>query len=58
LKGNPARFFYEALGGKLAGYRHGTMGGAAIEEIAFAWQDARALIALSDQGRDESSDKA
>lgn len=46
LKGNPARFFYEALGGKLVAHRHGSIGGAPIEEIGFAWQDARSLVAL------------
>ncbi len=52
LDGNPSRFFYEALGGKRVAHRHGTMGGAPIEEIAYAWEDARALVALgrSDQG--------
>jgi len=46
LLGNPARFFYEALGGKLVAHRHATMGGAPIEEICFAWEDVRSLIAL------------
>ena len=52
LVGNPARFFYEALGGKQVAHRHGTMGSAPIEEIGFAWEDARALVALGrpDQG--------
>ncbi len=52
LDGNPARFFYEALGGKHIARRHGTMAGAAIEEIAYAWEDVRALVALgrSDRG--------
>ena len=55
LKGNPARFFYEALGGKLVGHRHGTMGGTSIEEFGFAWEDARSLIALGRQDRDGST---
>ncbi len=50
LVGNPARFFYEALGGTCFAHRHGTMGGAPIEEIGFAWQDARALVALGRPG--------
>ncbi len=51
LKGNPAQFFYEALGGKRVAHRPGTMGGAPIAEIGYGWEDARALIALgrSDQ---------
>jgi len=46
LLGNPARYIYEALGGKLVAHRHATMGGAPIEEIGFAWEDVRSLIAL------------
>ncbi len=52
LKGNPARFFYEALGGKCIAHRHGTMGGAPIEEIGYGWEDARALIALGRSDQD------
>ena len=55
LQCNPARFFYEALGGKLVAHRHGSMGGAAIEEIGFAWEDARSLVALGRQGRGGST---
>ena len=55
LGGNPARFFYEALGGKLVAHRPGTMGGARIEEIGFAWQDARTLVAHGRHGRDGST---
>ncbi len=58
LVGNPARFFYEALGGKRVAHRHGTMGGAPIEEIGFAWDDARALVALGRSGQDGSTGRA
>ncbi len=51
LDGNPSRFFYEALGGKRIAHRHGTLGGAPIEEIAYAWEDARALVALGRPGQ-------
>lgn len=45
LAGNPARYFYEALGGRHVGRRAGSLGGAAIEEIAFGWPDAAVLAA-------------
>lgn len=50
LNGNPARYFYETLGGKCVARRNGTMGGAPIEELAFGWADVRELIALGKSG--------
>ncbi len=44
LAGNPARFFYEALGGRLVARRPGTLGGQAIEELAYGWADSRMLF--------------
>lgn len=46
LKTNPARFFYQALGGRYVARRNGTLGGAAIEEIAYGWDDLQTLVAL------------
>ena len=54
LLGNPARFFYESLGGKLVAHRYATMAGAPIEEIGFAWEDVRSLIALGRPNQDGS----
>ena len=45
LAGNPARYFYEALGGRHVGRRSGRLGGAAIEELAYGWPDAAVLAA-------------
>ena len=45
LAGNPARYFYEALDGRLVGRRAATIGGAEIEELAYGWPDAMALAA-------------
>lgn len=50
LAGNPTRFFYEALGGKPVARRPSTMGGAKIEEVAYGWEDVRALVALGRSG--------
>ena len=58
LQGNPARFFYEALGGKRVAHRHATMGGAPIEEIGFAWEDARSLVAIERPDQDGSIGRA
>ena len=45
LAGNPARYFYEALGGRHVGRRAGSLGGSTIEELAFGWPDAAVLAA-------------
>ncbi len=50
LNGNPARFFYENLGGKFVARRSGEMGGEPIEEIAYGWEDIREMIALGKSG--------
>ena len=52
LKGNPARYFYEALGGRHVGRKTGSLGGAAIEEFAYGWPDAAALAASPDRAGD------
>jgi GNAT superfamily N-acetyltransferase len=51
LKGNPARYFYESLGGKHVARRPTRLGGAEIEELAFAWDEVSELIALGRSGR-------
>jgi GNAT superfamily N-acetyltransferase len=45
LAQNPARRFYEALGGKVLRVQEITIGGASFEEIAYGWDDLHALIA-------------
>lgn len=49
LKTNPARFFYQALGGRYVARRPGTMGGAPIEEFCYGWDDVSELAALGRQ---------
>jgi ribosomal protein S18 acetylase RimI-like enzyme len=44
VRANPARFFYERLGGKLVLHRPIPLGGAPIEAIAYGWQDLPALL--------------
>ena len=44
LEGNPARWFYEALGGRLAARgRHG-FAGKRLPTAVYAWDDLRALV--------------
>ncbi len=45
LSQNPARFFYEALGGKLAAQRLEKFAGAQLEETAYGWDDLGAWLA-------------
>ena len=46
LNGNPARFFYQSLGGKFVARRPDRMGGTEIEELAYGWDDIGEHIAL------------
>ena len=39
LEGNPARFFYEAMGGSQVAERRSRQWGADITERAYGWQD-------------------
>ena len=39
LADNPARGFYERLGGELAGEAHVAIGGAKLREVAYIWPD-------------------
>jgi ribosomal protein S18 acetylase RimI-like enzyme len=45
VRANPARFFYERLGGKMVLHRPIPLGGAPIEAIAYGWTDLPALLA-------------
>ena len=48
LADNPARFFYEAMGGKWAAVREETLWGVTLPERGYAWADLSAAIARSD----------
>jgi GNAT superfamily N-acetyltransferase len=39
LAENPARFFYEAMGGTRLGEKTDNVGGARVREIAYGWSD-------------------
>jgi ribosomal protein S18 acetylase RimI-like enzyme len=44
VRANPARFFYERLGGKLVLHRAIPLGGEQVEALGFGWQDLSALL--------------
>jgi ribosomal protein S18 acetylase RimI-like enzyme len=44
VRANPARFFYERLGGKLVLHRPIPVSGTPVEAIAYGWKDLRAVI--------------
>jgi L-amino acid N-acyltransferase YncA len=44
LDQNPARFFYEFLGGKVIVVRHGQVGGKKIRELGYGWENVGQLI--------------
>ena len=39
LAGNPSRFFYEVMGGKITGIREETLWGTTLKEISYGWID-------------------
>jgi GNAT superfamily N-acetyltransferase len=45
LADNPARKFYEALGGQYVYDRQASIGNAQLLEVAYGWRDARLLVA-------------
>ncbi len=40
VRENPARFFYEAMGGKRAAVKSDSVGGKPVAQIAYRWEDA------------------
>ncbi len=48
LSDNPARFFYEAMGGRRVAERHEPFAGVRLEEAAYAWDDLGACLAARD----------
>lgn len=48
LADNPARFFYEAMGGKWAAVRDETLWGVTLPERGYAWADLKQATARSE----------
>jgi ribosomal protein S18 acetylase RimI-like enzyme len=44
VRANPARFFYERLGGKQALHRPISIGGEMVEAVGYGWQDLPAML--------------
>ncbi|MEQ8357083.1 MAG: GNAT family N-acetyltransferase [Kiloniellaceae bacterium] len=44
LAANPARFFYEAMGGQRAGERFEAFAGSDLEELAYGWPDLESWL--------------
>ncbi len=44
LRDNPARFFYERLGGKLVSHRPLRVAGTTVEAVAYGWPDLAAVL--------------
>lgn len=49
LADNPARRFYEALGGQLVYEKTVTIGGAQLREVGYGWREARVIIGKPEQ---------
>jgi len=52
LAPNPARFFYEAMGGVRSGDRDEKLWGTTLKEIAYVWTDLNACLILGRPGID------
>lgn len=44
VRANPARYFYERLGGRLALHRPIPVGGKLVEAVAYGWRDVAAVV--------------
>ena len=55
LAENPARFFYEAMGGTLIATREEPFHGVVLNECAYGWPDLRRLVETRTQASDRSS---
>lgn len=44
LRDNPARFFYERMGGKLAAHRPIEIAGTTVPALAYGWSDLAAVL--------------
>ncbi|HZL58401.1 MAG TPA: N-acetyltransferase [Stellaceae bacterium] len=51
VRGNPARFFYERLGGKQVMYRPIPVAGQPVEAIAYGWRDFASVLGRHAQSR-------
>jgi ribosomal protein S18 acetylase RimI-like enzyme len=49
LAGNPSRWFYEALGGRLAARGHHVFGGERLPSVIYAWDDLEAFVGAYDR---------
>ncbi len=45
LAANPARFFYETMGGQRAGERQESFAGSELDELAYGWPDIESWLA-------------
>ena len=54
LAGNPARFFYEAMGGILVATREELFHGVVLDECAYGWPDLRHHVEARTQASDSS----
>jgi ribosomal protein S18 acetylase RimI-like enzyme len=45
LNPTPSRFFYQAMGGRLAGNRHEKLWGTKVEELAYGWDNLKGVLA-------------
>jgi hypothetical protein len=51
LSANPARFFYEAVGGSAVAERREAFAGTLLDETGYAWPDLDSWLAIA-QGRE------
>jgi ribosomal protein S18 acetylase RimI-like enzyme len=54
LRENPARFFYERVGGRLVSHKPIPVGGSRVEALAYGWPDLPAYLAAVSSEEPES----
>ena len=50
LTANPARFFYEAVGGSAVAERKEAFAGTLLDETGYAWPDLESWLAIARDG--------
>jgi len=57
VRANPARFFYERLGGKQVMHRPIPVGGQPVDALAYGWRDLASVLSRRERSGDGLADR-
>jgi len=57
VRANPARFFYERLGGKQVMHRPIPVGGQPVDAVAYGWRDLATVLSRTERSGDGLADR-